>query len=324
MFTEEEEKFAEFFGYSPKLIYLEDIMENFKEKVIKEDGSYSTYGNDIRGYKFIVKPEYVEDVNNMCKYVGCKFKGGISEEEIKLEKIAEERKKKEQEALENFDKINDLVENKEQLKKAIMQLIEGLGNANAYGVYSLGRSEQYELWKKIEGYKIETSLSRVLKKLGVRISYGERDPKTNWSQLYIYDDDYKVDENLFDDYVDSIIKDYDNWIYVDSISDLMKLKYNKYYIYGIMINNELVYIGKTYRGLRERILEHLVRDNNANKKLYELFETEDFHLVILCEECGKYSKIKNDIELQVVEKKLIEYYKPLCNVQGVNKPYVFK
>lgn len=324
MFTQEQKKrFAELFGYSTKLIYLEDIMKEFKEKVIEEDGSYNIYGSDSVGYKFVVKPEYLDDINNICKYAGCKFKGAITNEQIELIEKEKELKRKEQEAYDNFKNIGSSNDIKEDIKKAILNFLKGT-NENVDGVYCLDRDKQYKLWKILEPYKIETSLGRVLKKVGVKISYGERDPKTNWSSLYIYEDNYIVNENKFTEYINKVINNYSNWQYIDNISDLMKLKYNKYYIYGIEVNNELIYIGKTYRGLRERILEHLTRDNNANKKLYEKFETEDFHIVILCEEYGENSEIKNDIELQVIEKGLIEYYKPICNIQGVKTVYSYK
>lgn len=99
------------------------------------------------------------------------------------------------------------------------------------------------------------------------------------------------------------------------------------YVYGIKVDGELVYIGKTIRPLKERIKEHIecmldrTINNNQQKYLYEAMR--------LCEIGYKFevlyesqNKISNH-ELEMIEKVLIENIKPKYNYEGVKVPYRF-
>lgn len=102
---------------------------------------------------------------------------------------------------------------------------------------------------------------------------------------------------------------------------------NNCYIYGIKVDGELVYIGKTTRTLQERIKEHIgcVLDktisNSQQKYLYEAMRTCQigYKFEILYE---SHNIISNH-ELEVIEKSFIENMKPKYNYEGVKIPYRF-
>lgn len=100
-----------------------------------------------------------------------------------------------------------------------------------------------------------------------------------------------------------------------------------YGIYGIYIDNELVYIGKTIRNFEERWKEHeaCVKDKqiaNSNQPyLYEAMRNNKYEFRKLIE----FTKeIMYDWDLQCMEFALIETHKPKYNYVGVKVPYEFK
>lgn len=104
------------------------------------------------------------------------------------------------------------------------------------------------------------------------------------------------------------------------------IQYNAY-IYGIEIDNKLVYIGKTTRKIKERLLEHMecVFDtkiqNSQQNYLYKAMREckTGYKFKILYE---NHSGMKNE-ELEAIEKTLIENIKPEFNYEGVKVPYRF-
>lgn len=106
-----------------------------------------------------------------------------------------------------------------------------------------------------------------------------------------------------------------------------RAKREEYGIYGIYINKELVYIGKTIRDFKERWKEHenCVKDRtiaNSNQPyLYEAMRNNEYEFVKLVDLSGKTFY---DIELQCMEFALIEVHKPKYNYVGVKVPYEFK
>lgn len=100
---------------------------------------------------------------------------------------------------------------------------------------------------------------------------------------------------------------------------------NKGYIYGIKIDNELVYIGKTIRPLKERISEHIECMLNKNIK-----NSQQNYLYKAMRECNgyKFEVIKefsniNNYDLELKEKQLIEEFRPKYNYEGVKVDYRF-
>lgn len=99
------------------------------------------------------------------------------------------------------------------------------------------------------------------------------------------------------------------------------------YIYGIKIDGELVYIGKTIRDLKERISEHIneslnLKSNNSQKDyLYKAMREANYgyKFEILYE---SHNVISN-YDLEGIEKSMIENIKPKFNYEGVKVPYRF-
>lgn len=88
------------------------------------------------------------------------------------------------------------------------------------------------------------------------------------------------------------------------------------YIYGIRINDEMVYIGKTFRPIAQRLEEHALL-NAHNQELEEAMKKNNYDFVILYE---SHNIISNE-ELEQIERTLIENIKPKYNILGVTKPY---
>lgn len=88
------------------------------------------------------------------------------------------------------------------------------------------------------------------------------------------------------------------------------------YIYGIKIQDELVYIGKTYRDINKRLEEHALK-NMHNADLEAAMKANQYEFVILYE---SHNVISNE-ELCQIERAFIENIKPKYNILGVSKPY---
>ena len=100
---------------------------------------------------------------------------------------------------------------------------------------------------------------------------------------------------------------------------------HKGYIYGIKIDNKLVYIGKTIRPIKDRISEHIecvldeTIENSQQKYLYKVMrecQGYKFEIMAVHEEIDNHS-------LEMIEKALIENIKPEFNYEGVKVPYRF-
>lgn len=110
-----------------------------------------------------------------------------------------------------------------------------------------------------------------------------------------------------------------------------KVKDNKKYkdacVYGIKIDGELVYIGKTIRPLQERIKEHIEQVLNPNlsnsQQLYLYNAMRNAVYGYKFEVLAKPTKLCTNREIEEVEKKFIEAYQPKYNYEGVKVPYRF-
>lgn len=90
-------------------------------------------------------------------------------------------------------------------------------------------------------------------------------------------------------------------------------------VYGIYIDDELVYIGGTGRGFLSRYSTHKSNIKTKNRILYNkmhkaLKENKDVYLkpLVICSD-------KN--ELSLLEQKYIEKYQPIYNLQGTTMKY---
>lgn len=95
----------------------------------------------------------------------------------------------------------------------------------------------------------------------------------------------------------------------------------KAYIYAIIIDNQLGYIGITTRDIKTRMGEHLkmaLTDLGKHRKLYEALKKGEYFFEIWEE----YHYEITLLELQQKEKELIEELRPLYNTIGIDKPYI--
>lgn len=87
------------------------------------------------------------------------------------------------------------------------------------------------------------------------------------------------------------------------------------YVYSIKIDNEVVYIGKTYQPLMDRIEEHVLRCHNAELKEAMLHNKYEFHIVY-----ESHNTITSDI-LNSIEEAFITQLQPKYNKCGITMPY---
>ena len=103
-------------------------------------------------------------------------------------------------------------------------------------------------------------------------------------------------------------------------------------VYGIYVNDKLVYIGSTTRSFDVRFKEHrgrmLDKDWEGQPKLYqrlrEAFERGDRIQLIPLVEVERMKKKGKGIskrDLAIMELAFISCYLPECNIEGVEKPY---
>lgn len=99
-------------------------------------------------------------------------------------------------------------------------------------------------------------------------------------------------------------------------------------IYGVFIDNKLVYIGKTNRDFKTRFNEHKAAlENQDNEQyLYKYLLQQDgvisFKPLIKIEDIKAKEEITNR-DLEAMELGLITLYQPYCNIQGRLQEYKF-
>ena len=105
-------------------------------------------------------------------------------------------------------------------------------------------------------------------------------------------------------------------------------------IYGIYVDDKLIYVGKTLTAFRTRFLSHRrkVNDVNENGRLYAYLRKAKannqnivFKPIIIVENLLLHKNtIVKDRDLAFMELALIDLYKPICNTQGVYMNYSIK
>lgn len=110
------------------------------------------------------------------------------------------------------------------------------------------------------------------------------------------------------------------------------------FVYGIYVDDECVYVGKTKRTLNARYMEH---KNNMEKVRQGIYNGSQFVLydtLIAAKDAGKEVGMKVlidtnelmcnsplfDRDIQDMELALITYLKPKCNIEGISKEYKFR
>lgn len=105
-------------------------------------------------------------------------------------------------------------------------------------------------------------------------------------------------------------------------------------IYGIYIDNQLIYIGKTITSFKIRFKQHFnnIQDEyNHKERVYDIIrkakkENKKIELkpILILEDLKlKNKNTINNKELQCMEMALIATLKPIGNIEGVYAPYVF-
>ena len=107
-----------------------------------------------------------------------------------------------------------------------------------------------------------------------------------------------------------------------------------YGIYGIYVEDELIYIGKTIVDFNERFNQHKMAIDNVNNNLpiYKILRTaKKMNRNIYLKPLIDLSILKvehhncefSNKEIECMEMALITILKPKCNVEGIYKPYRF-
>ena len=102
-------------------------------------------------------------------------------------------------------------------------------------------------------------------------------------------------------------------------------------IYGIYLNGELIYIGKTDVSFEVRYQQHkkAIEEGSEAQYLYKYLKGKvSNHNLILkpiinVKELNTKDRITNR-DIEAMELALIHLYQPKCNIQGVLQPYKFK
>lgn len=102
-------------------------------------------------------------------------------------------------------------------------------------------------------------------------------------------------------------------------------------IYGIYLNGELIYIGKTDVSFEVRYQQHkkAIEEGSEAQYLYKYLKGKmngnDVRLkpIINVKELNTKDRITNR-DIEAMELALIHLYQPKCNIQGVLQPYKFK
>lgn len=98
-------------------------------------------------------------------------------------------------------------------------------------------------------------------------------------------------------------------------------------IYGIYVDEELFYIGKTTKSFKDRFQSHKYNLNNSNDQLYRVLRLEKergktivLKPIIIVEQLCVNGKLKPR-DINMMELALIQEHQPKCNIQGKITPY---
>lgn len=110
------------------------------------------------------------------------------------------------------------------------------------------------------------------------------------------------------------------------------------FIYGIYVNEELWYVGKTTRALKKRFLEHKRNMEKVRSNSYEDNQYEFYQALVNAKDLGQNINMRilidtnevminreiYDYDLQWMELGLISALKPKYNIEGIKKEYKFR
>ena len=101
-------------------------------------------------------------------------------------------------------------------------------------------------------------------------------------------------------------------------------------IYGIYLNGNLIYIGKTDVGFETRYHQHkkAIEEGSESQYLYKYLKDKvgrnEIELVPIINVKDLNTKDRiTDRDIKSMELALIHLYKPICNIQGIKMPYKY-
>ena len=195
------------------------------------------------------------------------------------------------------------------LLKALREDFKECWNAEE-GTWILQREAQYELLKIFRynfRFEMNKPLSFFLKQSGLQYNY--IDKNGGWADIRIFKAYKGIDLNKIKQ---EILSSWEERNEYSDINEIGKLTKPGLYVYGIKKDGKIIYIGETTRNLKTRWFEHICGSNGK----WEVGAT----FIILYD--GK--EIRDNQQLQTLEKMLIEEFKPRRNIEGVVFPYKYQ
>lgn len=221
----------------------------------------------------------------------------------------------------NEAEVNLIESKQENTKKEeiLKRLEEELPDCD-YGDYFEIDKNDYNKLKEIVG--INFQIAKKLKDYGFKVGYGKM--VGGWTPYIIYKDNYTsfVDDEKIEMIKNKVIEEFDTKETISDIFDIYNERIKGFYIYAIVgiVEGErkIFYIGKTTRSLSERWEEHLTT------KIKSLCIVKGSVKGVGFVNMYAGDEIQTNYDLQRLEKCLIEYYKPMGNIEGVKREYVFR
>lgn len=110
------------------------------------------------------------------------------------------------------------------------------------------------------------------------------------------------------------------------------------FIYGIYVNDELWYVGKTTRALKKRFYEHKREMDKIRRGTYDGTQEEFYKALVDAKDLGSVINMRilinteevlvnreiYDMDLQWMELALISHLQPKYNIEGIKKEYKFR
>lgn len=191
-------------------------------------------------------------------------------------------------------------------------------------------------WEKILGKKIRNDTMYVLNHIIFNhetyvdiIHYIEN----NRTKLNLRSNMLLVKESTIQRYIDIYEKYVDKQVNIPVISEEQYEEErannvgNLTGIYGIYVDDELYYIGKTTKGFKDRFQSHKYNLKNSDDQLYRILRLEKergktivLKPIIIVEQLCVNGKLKPR-DINMMELALINEHQPKCNIQGKITPY---
>lgn len=181
--------------------------------------------------------------------------------------------------------------------------------------------------EKILGHRIRNDTYLMIKKISLGESYTQVYDyiDKNRDELKIKKDTCLTSENTCQKYLNTLLRNKDKKNNKDE-----KLT-NKRGIYGIYIDDKLIYIGKTNKSFKERFQQHKYNMNDTTNLTYlyrllrsakQLNKNIQLKPIIIVEDLIIKDNIKiTERDIKMMELALITLYQPEANIEGRLTPY---